>query len=150
MNLIVDEWECGHCREVIKYQENANKAEQKNARSSHSKGCLLSKKTVKNWPIPVWDQKFCCPYRYRGCLYSAKGIDALHKHCDGNVGMGNRCEVGPNPGDTCEDVYGPTTVDSLSSAELGQFVEERFAPTSLVCIKSLAWHLADHRNLLLG
>ncbi|KAJ8593127.1 hypothetical protein M405DRAFT_859203 [Rhizopogon salebrosus TDB-379] len=45
--------------------------------------------------------------------------------------MGNRCEVGPNPGDTCEDVYGPTTVDSLSSAELGQFVEERFAPTSL-------------------
>ena len=58
------EWKCGGCGEVITRGENNTEGQWRNAQLAYKKACLLSEKTVKGWPVPVWNNQFCYVYRY--------------------------------------------------------------------------------------
>ncbi|KAG2062864.1 hypothetical protein BDR04DRAFT_1164541 [Suillus decipiens] len=86
-------------------------------KDDHSKQCPFAVKNCKGFPVAFVDGKFCCPFRYNGCLFSAK-IDPVRKH---------QCSFGPVPGHTPQTVYGDAA--SFRPIELGQYIETNYADT---------------------
>jgi hypothetical protein len=109
---------CRNCNSTYSVPPNPQRA--RKAKDDHSKQCPFSFKNYKGFPVTFVDGKFCRPFRYNGCLYSAK-IDSVRRH---------QCSFGPVTGHTPETVYKDAA--SLRPVELGEYIEKA-AGTLSVC-----------------
>ncbi|KAJ8580208.1 hypothetical protein M405DRAFT_74785 [Rhizopogon salebrosus TDB-379] len=117
-------WSCPHCNAVIG-DVGTDTVEDRKTKANHTKKCREGLKKAFGWPVPVVGGEFCCPYRYRGCLYSA-GFDCISRHCSNHSDRIKTCLLGPGLHDTAESIYADLEKPWLGPA-LGKFVEETFA-----------------------
>ncbi|KAG2063267.1 hypothetical protein BDR04DRAFT_1164009 [Suillus decipiens] len=111
----MSETTCRSCNSTYSIPSEPRAA--RKAKDDHSKQCSFAVKNCKGFPVAFVDGKFCCPFRYNGCLFSAK-IDPVRKH---------QCSFGPVTGHTPQTVYGDAA--SLRPNELGQYIETNYADT---------------------
>lgn len=111
----MSETTCRSCKTTYSIPTDPQAA--RKIKDDHSKQCPLAIKTCKGFPVAFVGGKFCCPFRYNGCPFSAK-IDPVRKH---------KCSFGPVPGHTPQTVYGDAV--SFKPAELGQYIEINYADT---------------------
>ncbi|KAG1854004.1 hypothetical protein F4604DRAFT_1932969 [Suillus subluteus] len=109
----MSETTCCSCNS--KYSIPADARAARKVKDDHSKQCPFAVKNCKGFPVPFVDGKFCCPFRYNGCLFSAK-IDPVRKH---------QCTFGPVQGHTPQTIYGDAA--SLRPVDLGQYIETNYA-----------------------
>jgi hypothetical protein len=113
---------CRSCKSTYNIPTDSQAA--RKVKDDHSKQCPSAFKNSKGFPVPFLDGKFCCPFRYNGCLFSAK-INPIRKHS---------CSFGPVPGHTPQTVYGDAA--SFRPPELGQYIEITFADILSHAIKA--------------
>lgn len=127
-------WTCSFCEMNISYDATLSRAKFTTLRDTHRKSCIKAPKTIYDWPVPVLENQFCCPFRYRGCLYMNKSVDGVRIHC-ANKKHKTKC-LKERPGDTAEKIYGSGTIAaswrSLSGQDLGLYIEQTFNPINLV------------------
>ncbi|KAG2355369.1 hypothetical protein BDR07DRAFT_548221 [Suillus spraguei] len=111
----MSETTCRSCNSTYSIPSEPRAA--RKVKDDHSKQCSFAVKNCKGFPVAFVDGKFCCPFRYNGCLFSAK-IDPVRKH---------QCSFGPVTGHTPQTVYGDAA--SLRPIELGQYIETNYGDT---------------------
>lgn len=113
-------WVCSYCQGRVKHDETIA-SRIKGVGIKHARSCLKSPKSILKWRVPVWGGEHCCPFRYRGCLFSHPGCtERVRKH----VGSVECC--GPAKGDTDAKIYENMSLHS-TPAEWGQYVQETYS-----------------------
>jgi len=120
----METWTCPHCKEKVPHSQTISSGT-KGVRTQHVRSCLEAPKTISHWRVPVWGGEHCCPFRYRGCLFSHSGsTQPVRSH------MKSPGCLGPGEGDTDAKIYEDMSPNS-TPAEWGQYVEETFKPSHL-------------------
>ncbi|KAG1765060.1 hypothetical protein EV702DRAFT_1051127 [Suillus placidus] len=121
------QWKCLSCQEIIKHSET-NKERIKGIGSKHTKKCIECQKSMSGWPIPVWEGKHCCPFRYQSCMYTNDmGSKAIQNHCNSVNCLGSL------PEDTVAKVYSDAP-SNYTPSMLGQWVQKAYNPNAQVWI----------------
>jgi hypothetical protein len=116
------EWTCTPCKAQFHFEES----ERRKVTGKHCKVCVFRNKTAADgWPVAAIRGAFCCPFRYRGCLFSGT-IDGVHRHCTNST----KCP-GAEIDKTPVDIFGPV-VALLSPKALGDYLEAQFPLVSII------------------
>ncbi|KAG1901842.1 uncharacterized protein F5891DRAFT_978983 [Suillus fuscotomentosus] len=121
------QWTCDHCQATTVLADHDNPRDVKRA---HYKKCLDKPKSVHNWPVPVLNGKYLCPFRFRHCKKDK---------CPGWLDP----EVAPTV--TVKEIYG-IDADLLTPVGLGKCCEENF-PLSAVHSKTLKLPVPTEREI---